>query len=877
LVRDAVEVEALEPLRVKGKGQPVAASRLLSVQGLEGLARRFDAPMVGRTDELRSLTDALGRAERDRACVLVTVLGPAGVGKSRLVQEFLEHARGSARLVLGRCLPYGQGITYWPVVEMVTVATEIADLDGPDDVRGKIAALLGRTDHADLVVERVAQLLGVADATAAPEETHWAIRRLFEALATSGPLVAVFDDIHWGEPALLDLIEHIADWSRDTPILVLCLARPDLLDRRPGWGGGKLNAASFLLEPLSDTESEQLVANLLEHASLPPEARRTITDAAEGNPLFVEQMVAMLIDDGMLMRQGDRWVAVGDLSSVTPPPSIMALLEARLERLGPAERAVIERASIEGKQFHVGSVRALSDDGAGVQEPLMALVRRDLIRPDRSVFAGDDAFRFRNILIRDAAYRRIPKETRAELHQRHADWLLGVAHDRLSEFEEFVGYHLEQAFRLRSELGPLDLHSADLASQASTYLLAGARRASDRGDYRASSSLLSRGIQLLPEDHHERPTLLAELSLMLGETGDTERARSVIDEAEAALARAPDPSLEIRVRFAQLELDAKMQPEGVAARMKDVADRAIPRLEAIGDHEGLSMAWQLIGEANLFWTNLAGMLEAFGRAREQAELAGDPRPARTTVWSAIVLWSSETPVEQALAELDALAADVESDLGVTAWFEVGRGMLFAMSGRIDEGRDLVRRGRGRLEDLGQTMTVGGSAHPASTLEEWAGDLEAAEREARRGYELLASLGEKGFLSTVVGMLARLVAMRGSLEEAEELARIGEEAAASDDLFSQVLWRQARALVHARRGEDTQALALALEAVRIAEPTDDCAMRSSVYDDLATVYGFSGHTTEAAAALRRAIDLWDRRGASFLADRYRAKLAEVTDP
>jgi class 3 adenylate cyclase/tetratricopeptide (TPR) repeat protein len=878
LVRDAVKAEPVEPLDVKGKAEPVPASRLVTVEGGEGLARRFDVPMVGRADELGALRDALRRAERDRTCVLVTLLGPAGVGKSRLVQEFLERETASAGIVRGRCLPYGEGITYWPVVEMLTAAAEIDDLDGPDEVRAKIVSRLGGMSDAELVAERLAQLLGVAGAEAAPEETHWAVRKLLEATAAAAPLVTVFDDVHWAEPALLDLIEHVADWSRDASILLLCDARPELLDRRSGWGGGKLNAISFLLEPLSDAECDELVTNLLDRAELPADARRRITDAAEGNPLFVEHMVAMLIDDGLLRRDGDGWVVEGDLSAVSPPASIMALLEARLERLTPEERAAIERASIEGKQFHMGSVRALSAQGVPVSEPLMALVRRDLIRPDRPVFAGDDAFRFRHILIRDAAYRRIPKETRAELHERHAGWLEDVARDRLSEFDEFVGFHLEQAYRLRSELGPVDAAAADLAPRAAAHLVASARRAADRGDARASSSLLSRGIELLPADHPDRPRLLSDLSLQLAETGEVDRARSAVEEAEAALAQSPDPSLEIGIRFARLELDAQMQPEGVAEQMKQEAERLIPRLEAIGDHAGLAQAWQLIGEAYLFWTNHTGMLEAYGHALDHAERAGDRLAARrATAWSAIAVFFGPTPVEEGFTLLDALAVRVQDDVEVAAWFQISHGVLLMMVGNVVDGRAMLRRGLAKFEDLGLAMTLGGSSHPVACAEAIAGDVEAAERELRRGYELLDSLGEKGFLSTIVGMLARFVAKRGALDEAEDLARIGEEASATDDLYSQVLWRQARALVYVQRGEAERALVLAEEAARLAAPSDDVVMRADAFEDLSDVYRLSGRMDEAADSLGRAIEVWDRKGAVVVADRLRVRLAELRAP
>jgi class 3 adenylate cyclase len=878
LVRDAVDVEAVEPLAVKGKTDPIRAFRLVSVEGKEGLARRFDTPIVGRVEELRTLSDALQRAERDRACVLVTVLGAAGVGKSRLVQEFLERAATSAAILRGRCLPYGEGITYWPVVEMLTAAAGILDLDGPDQIRSKLIALSAGTTDAELVAERLAQLLGVAGAAAAPDETHWAVRKMLEALASPGPLVAVFEDLHWAEPTLLDLVEHVTDWSREAPIVALCTARPELLDDRPGWGGGKLNATTFLLEPLSDIDCDQLVANLLEHASLPDDARRTIVEAAEGNPLFVEQMVAMLVDDGILRRVGETWTVAGDLSRVTPPRSITALIEARLERLEPHERDVIERAAIEGKEFQLGSVRALSRQGGDVRSALMALVRRDLIRPHRSGFAGEASFRFRHILIRDAAYQRIPKETRAELHERYAQWLESTAAERLGEYEEIVGYHLEQAFRLRLELGPMDQTAAAVGTRAAHHLIAGGRRAAERGDARASGNLLSRGVELLPAQDPDRAGLQIDLSIQLTNAGETDAARSAVIEAEAAAAGSGDPSLEFGARFARLMLDAQMEPEGVASKMKLEAERAIPSLEVLGDDRGLARAWGLIAQAELFWANNAGMLEAYGKALSYAERAGDRASAgQMAVWSMIAVSAGWTPPDEGIGMVEALAARASDSLEAAAWSRIARGRSVAMLGRVVEGRELIRDGRATFRDLGLALTLGGSTMEAASLEEMAGDIESAERLLREGYDRLSDLGEKGYLSTVAGRLARCVALRGGLEEADELARVSEETSATDDTYSQTSWRQARALVHAKRDEADPALALALEAVSLAETSDSCDLRACALEDLSDCLRLAGRIDAAADTLGRAISVWDRKGATFPAERLRTKRAELTAP
>jgi class 3 adenylate cyclase len=381
LVRDAVDAELLAPISVKGKTEPLTAYRLGAVTGDVAVARRQDAPLVGRDRERRMLADAWERSRSESACSLFTILGTPGVGKSRLSAEFL--AELDATIALGRCLPYGDGITYWPVVEVVKQL--LADEEpGP-----AIAALLG-------------------EGQASADEIAVGVRKLFESRATERPLAVLFDDLQWGEPTFLDLVEHVADWSRDAPILLVCLARPELLELRPGWGGGKMNATTVLLEPLSAAETDELIDELLAGGSLDETLRERIRAAAEGNPLFVEQMLAMVEESP---------------DEVAVPSTIQALLAARLDQLPAEERAALERGAVEGQIFHRSAVAALAPDDPDVPSRLMGLVRKELVRPSRALLPADDAFRFRHLLIRDAAYDALPKAERAALHERFATWL----------------------------------------------------------------------------------------------------------------------------------------------------------------------------------------------------------------------------------------------------------------------------------------------------------------------------------------------------------------------------------------------------------------------------------------------------------------------
>ena len=315
LARDAIRVDPLEPLVVKGKRDRVMAYRLLEVvAGAPAHARRFDSAMVGRDRELALLRDAFAHAVRESSCYLFTVLGAAGVGKSRLVTEALREIGDNATVLSGTCLPYGEGITFWPVLEIVRQITGIAEDDPPAEAQRRIAAAFRGDDVAAVAAARVAELVGLADTVVAPEEGFWAVRRLLETLAQQEPLVVVFDDLNWAEPTLLDLVEHIAEWSRDAPILLVAMARPDLLDSRRAWGGGKRNATTIYLEPLSAVESQQLLEGLLGGGVVASDVATRIQEAAEGNPLFVEEMVSILIDGEYLRPENGSWVATGDLA-----------------------------------------------------------------------------------------------------------------------------------------------------------------------------------------------------------------------------------------------------------------------------------------------------------------------------------------------------------------------------------------------------------------------------------------------------------------------------------------------------------------------------------------------------------------------------------
>ena len=530
LVRDAVRVEPVEPLELKGKSQRVPAFRLEEVVAdAPGVARRLDSPIVGREREMGRLRAALERASNDRACQLVTVLGPAGVGKSRLAHELRTGVAGRASVLLGRCLPYGEGITFWPVAEVVRRAAGITAGDAPDEARAKVAALVPAGDDASTIVDRVAGVMGLAETSASPEETSWALRKLIEAVAAERPLVLVFDDVHWAEDTFVDLLRHLAERGDGLPVLLLVLARPDVLETHAWLGDGTVGQA-LTLDALSDEETGLLIDNLLEHAPAAEELRERVTAAGGGNPLFVEELLRMLIDEGALARDGGRWKPGRDLATVRVPPTIQALLAARLDRLTPPERTAIERAAVIGRVFWPGALRALApeDDPAAVDELVAALAGKELVQRRGPRLGGEDGLCFSHILIRDVAYEGMLKADRATLHERFADWLEAQAGERATEYEEILGYHLERSHRYRMELAPLDARAARTGERAAERLGRGGGRALARGDMPAAVNLLERALALVADEGAQRADLSLKLGIALTEVGELDRADSLL-------------------------------------------------------------------------------------------------------------------------------------------------------------------------------------------------------------------------------------------------------------------------------------------------------------------------------------------------------------
>ncbi len=875
LVKDAIEAEEVEPLELKGKSEPMPAYRLISVgHQEEGVARHLDAPMVGREDELEVLTGALARAIDTKSCHVVTVVAPAGTGKSRLLQEFI--AQSDARAVHGRCLSYGEGLTFWPLAEIARTAAGIGNDDPAADALQKLSTLLG--DEGSDVADRLAGAIGLSPATYPVEETFWAARRFLELMAAGKPLIVLIDDIHWAERTFLDLIRSVAT-TLTGPVVLACSARPDLFDTHADWGEESDRHHVLVLQPLSDDESVEVAEHLLGSADLDPAVKSKIVEAAEGNPLFVEQMLSMLLDDGILERDDhDRWVLIRDVGAITIPPTIQALLSARLDRLGPIDRVVVERAAVIGQVFFRGAVEDLSPDEVRrhAGESLRSLTHRELVQPHESSFAGQEAYRFMHILIREAAYHGLLKRTRADLHVRFIDWLERVAPDRVLEFEEIRGYHLEQAFFTLHQLTPNDEQVWQIGVRGSGYLSAAGRRALARGDIPAAANLLRRAATLLPPGHPERPRLRLDAAEALTEQGGFVEAEALHQAAIEEARELSDRVLEATALIQEMELRYTIDPEAVAETVVDEVEALLPELQALEAHDGLARAWRLImfvREMGLQW----GASEAAAQLTlDHARLAGNRRMVGRAIPSlGYCALSGPTPVPEAIERCRALLEEVSGDRKPEALLEAALSHLEAMRGNVEESRALYRRSRAMLEELGWTFLAAQTSFDSGPVEMLAGDLAAAEVELRRDYDTLERMGETNYISTTAALLAEVLYRQRDLEGAEEHTQISEELAAQDDVSSQFRWRGVRAKILASRGQAAEAEKLALEAVEIIRASDDLNSQGDAMIDLAEVLRLAGRPAEAAEAARDALALFESKGNTVSAALVRAMVQELS--
>jgi class 3 adenylate cyclase/type II secretory pathway predicted ATPase ExeA len=850
LVRDAVEVEQVEPLELKGKAERVPAYRLLSVVGQAQVGRTPEGVLVGRDQELAALSSAFEETAAG-ACRVATVFGEPGVGKSRLTEELLQSVDGNTRVLRGRCLPYGRGITFWPLVEVVREAASIHEADPPELAREKLAALA--PDAADVVL-RVASAVGLVEEEFALDEIFWGTRKLLEQLAGERPLTLFVDDVHWAEDAFLDLLEHLSA-SAEAPIFVLCASRPELLERRPGWSEGKLRVE---LEPLSKEEAGQVIEHLLGAERLADDVRQRIVDAAEGNPLFVEQLLSMLLEEQLVEKENGVWEATTELDQLAVPGTIQALLAARLEVLDPEERAVLEPAAVIGAVFMTEAVEELAPEAVreSIGRILGTLVEKRLIRPAPE-FVEEDRYRFHHILIRDTAYQALLKRTRATLHEQFADWTERVnrERDRDLEYEEILGYHLEQSYGYLAELGPLDDHGRAVGERGAARLVSAGRRAFGRGDMGASANLLRRAAEMLDERAPTRLELLPDLGEAMMEIGEFAWAEVYLEEALAATEKSGDERLHADAVLTRLFVRYHAADFGDwREEVERETERLVPLLQAQGADAELAKAWRLLAlvhASECRWEQTAGAQQ---KSIQHARAAGLRRQeARTTAAYTMSLSDGPTPVPEAIEGCEEIVRAGFGDIQSEAVVLCSLSTLLALDGSFAHARELYRNARRLREDLGATVLAAATSLTSSRVEFLANEPAAAEVDLRRDDATLAAMGERYLRPLVLASLAQAAYLQGNLDEAGELAETAGELAAEDDVESQALWRSVQAKVLARRSEGAEAERLARAAIEALGSSDAPLMRVDALVDLAEV--LQGRAPgDVRAALAEALEL-----------------------
>ena len=835
LVHAGVRVEAVPPIVVKGKAEPVIAFRLCEVSKLGPLPRGPGGSLVGREAELALLRAEFEAVSAERRCRLVTVVGEPGVGKSRLASELITSLAPHARVVRGACLSYGEGITYWPIAQIVRALAGIRDDDTAEQARERVPP-------------RIAQLLGLAEGTTTADQMSLAIVEFLAAAAASEPLVVVVDDIHWAEPALLALLGSLPRFIDQAPILLLCLARPELLEARPEW------PVTVPLQPLAPAELDLL----LDELSAPAAMQAQIATTAAGNPLFAEELVAWVNEGGNLTEM---------------PTSLNALLGARLDRLEPTARDALERGAVEGELFHQGAVTELSDEHSrpAIADELGLLARKDLIRlAAASLVAGGAAYRFKHVLVRDAAYLATTKKVRANLHERFADWLEQLVGDRAAEYHEILGYHLEQAYHYHTELSPPDNHAHTLAKRAGRHLGRAGQLATARGDYHAAVNLLDRALALGVADEHERARLQIELGWVLGETGMRTQARAALDEALAAATRLGNRSLIAHARITTLWQGRQGLADWHPKQAQAIAEEAIATFTELGDERGLVEATRVLAHAVAGQGRREAARVHLERALEHAEAAGDSLTRSRVIESLTeMLVTGPLPVEEGIPRCEELRRACGDQPLLAATLDITLAWLYAAARRTDEARGYLHRGRAVLDPLSWASANYLRIRTANALH-LLGDDAAVEQHLHAMWHHFgeAESGETNHLASLAAVsLANLCCDQGRWEEAEHWharapARPSEARLAADR-------SRLAARLAAHRGQLEHALTLAGEGVEGADQTDQVNPRAGAWLTLAEVLRASDRAEKADAAVAQAIVIYEQKGNLAAVDRVLA--------
>jgi class 3 adenylate cyclase/ketosteroid isomerase-like protein len=865
LVATLVTLSPLGSVTLKGRAEAVKAYR---VESLERPAGAGTVAFVGRAAEIARLEAAYATAAAKPAAGLAVLLGSPGLGKSRLIDEFARRCGEGATVIRAHCDAAG-GATFAPLAEALRKI-----LPESNTVPAALEAIVPGADaeHARIVAGIAALLAG---SPASPEETFFIVRRFLAGIATTKPVVLVIDDLQWAEPLLLDLVEHLVQWGSGVPLLVLVGARPELRDLRSSLvTPGGLVGDVLTLAGLDAGAAMRLAANVIGAEDLPAAVAAKVLATSEGNPLFVGELVRMLVQEGALTKEGDRWIPGVALAALEMPPTIHALLAARIERLRPEERTVLERAAVVGRHFSRSAVAALlSRNGSELDARLEALRRGELIERDTGWFLGEPVLRFHHLLIRDAAYRRLLKGTRAELHARFADWVAARAGDT-ADHDETIGWHLEQAHQLLRELGPLDEAGRALGARAAQHLAAAGRRALGRDDLPVAADLLGRAVDRLDVGDAARADLALDWCEALLSAGDVGPAAAAIAE----LGRFTEGSERLRAWrtcFAS-QLTVLTAPQELQAAADAVAEAA-EQLTTQGDAAGEAKAHSVHAQALARLGKVGACEAALDQALAAARRAGDRRRANAVLAGAplAALWGP-SPVTRASGRCLDVVRVLRITQGAPAVESVAlscQGVLEALRGRTEAARRMLASSRKMVEDLGIAHRLFEADVFAGRIAAMEGDAAAAERLLRGAYEGLRDLGLGIDAARAGALLARTLLAQDRVAEAETLSHES-EALAGDDLQAAIAWRGVRAEALAKRGEHAAAIEMAKAAVAIASATDALLDHADARVALSAALRAAGRDAEADAEERRAVELWEAKGAVLLAERARSDRGRV---
>ncbi|MBI1818289.1 MAG: nuclear transport factor 2 family protein [Deltaproteobacteria bacterium] len=887
LVSELVTLAPAGVFALKGRTETMAAYRVLS---LERPAAAAAIAFVGRDDELRRVLAVYDAAVAERRARLAVVLGSPGLGKSRLIEELARRLGDGATVLTAQCESAG-GATFAPIAKALR-----ANLSDPSDRSDRsdaaIAAALPASDDRARIADGIAALL--AGTPGSPEETFFVVRRFLAGLTTTRPVVLAIDDLQWAEPLLLDLVEHLVQWGKEMPLLVLAGARPELRDARSSLTAtGGLVSDVITLGGLDAAAATRLAANVIGADALPAAVAGRVLATSEGNPLFLAELVRMLVTDGALKQDGDHWTAAVDLAALDMPPTIHALLAARIERLRPEDRAVLERAAVVGRQFSRSAVaHLLPREVSDLDARLESLRRSEVIESDTGWFLGEPALRFHHGLIRDAAYRRVLKGTRAELHARLADWIETKVGESI-EHDETLGWHFEQAHQHLRELGPIAAHGRALGERAARYLAAAGRRALARDDLSPAANLLGRALDRLDESDSARADLAldwCEALLSAGDVGPAtkaiaELARFVEDKglggygakglrAKSDSSVTPNPLTPNPQRLRAWhtcfvgQLAVLTDPQALQATADAVA-AAADAMVSVGDaageakaHSVHALALQRLGKVGACEAALDKALAAARRAndrrRSNAVLAGAPLAA---------LWGP-SPVTRASGRCLDVVRVLRITQGAPAVEAVAlrcQAVLEALRGRTEAARRMIVSSRKMVEELGITQRVLEADVFAGLIDLLEGDAVAAESCLRGAYDGLRTHGLGIDAARAAAFLGRALLAQGRAAEAEALSHES-ELLGGDDLQAAITWRGVRAEALAQRGEHAAAIDFARAAVDIAAATDALLHHANARSALAVALRAAGRADEANAEEAHAIELWEAKGATLLVER-----------